>query len=150
MNVIDDVEAEWAPPDHPIFDLVPEVFRERIDGYLQELGNPVVNAETFWIVYVSILARFVSLDDGQVLDPTIQNAVSQHVISEQGVIAEPVAIIPGLRQLRQGDRLVGNQLLQPPEDVEGHPVFDQGGDMVGYADFTDKEEELEEDEHGML
>ena len=78
MNMVDKVETEWAPLDHPIFKLVPELFRERIDGYLQELGNPVVNADTFWIVYVSILGQFVSLDDRQVLDPTIQNAVSEH------------------------------------------------------------------------
>ncbi|KAI1781732.1 hypothetical protein LXA43DRAFT_1036355 [Ganoderma leucocontextum] len=150
MHVIDNVEAEWAPPDHPIFQLVPLLFRERIDGHLQDLGNPAISADSFWIVYLSVLGRFVSPDDGHILDRTIQTAISQHVISERQAISEPIAIIPGLRQLRQGDRLVGNQLLQPPRTVEVQPVFDDEGDMVGYAEFTDEEEGLDEDEPGML
>ena len=153
MNIIDEVQKEWAPPDHPIFQLVPDVFQERIDTYLRDLGNPILNADTFWVVYVSVLARFVSPDDRRVLDPSIQDAVSQYAMSEPDVVADPMEIIGGLRPLRQGDRLVGNPLLQPSPNVGAHPVYNDVGDMVGFADvaeFTDEEDELDGDEHGML
>nr|VWP02435.1 N/A [Ganoderma boninense] len=149
MTIIDEVEMEWAPPDHLIFELVPELFQERIQTFLQDLGNPVLNADTFWIVYVSVLGRFVSPNDGHVIDPTIINAVQQNMVSEQGIISEPLAIIPGLRQLRQGDRLVGDRVVQPPE-VEGEPILDEDGDMIGFGLFTDEEEELDGNEQGML
>ena len=59
-------------------------------------------------------------------------------------------ILPGLRELRHGDRLVGNNPL-PSEMPNGlHALENAEGDVVGYANFTDEEEELDEDDPGML
>jgi hypothetical protein len=48
------MEALYAPPDHPVFELVPPGFHEHVSNAYSEIGQPKVNVDTFWEVYLSL------------------------------------------------------------------------------------------------
>jgi len=51
-------EQEWAPPDDPVFRLVPPTFAEQATALYTAMGQPAVSSLTFWVVYVDLLAAF--------------------------------------------------------------------------------------------
>jgi len=50
-DVLDEAEAKWAPPDDPVFQLVPLDFEYYVTRCFEDLGKPEVNFDTFWDVY---------------------------------------------------------------------------------------------------
>ncbi len=51
-----DAEEKWAPPDHPVFELVPPAFDKFINGIYDMAGNPTVKFAQFWGIYKHMLA----------------------------------------------------------------------------------------------
>lgn len=109
-----------------------------------------MSADTIWVVYLSVLERFLTADPNVGVDAPIQEVLSMYSNQDTRLRNEPMSILPGLHALRHGDRLVGNNPI-PPEVPNGlHALQNPEGEVVGYADFTDEEEELDEDDPGML
>ena len=48
------MEASYAPPDHPVFKLVPPAFHEHVSNAYSEIGQSKVNVDTFWEIYLSL------------------------------------------------------------------------------------------------
>ncbi|KAE9401192.1 hypothetical protein BT96DRAFT_1018287 [Gymnopus androsaceus JB14] len=48
----------YAPPDHPVFDLVPPQFNYWITQWYQQIGSPVVTRHNVWNVYEELLHKF--------------------------------------------------------------------------------------------
>ncbi|KIK59520.1 hypothetical protein GYMLUDRAFT_169437, partial [Collybiopsis luxurians FD-317 M1] len=57
-SYIQEAEQLYAPPDHPIFDLVPAEFDYWANNYFQQIGSPEINHDTVWDVYVQMLQKF--------------------------------------------------------------------------------------------
>ncbi|KAF8218486.1 hypothetical protein L208DRAFT_1350965, partial [Tricholoma matsutake] len=54
-ELLDEVEALYAPQDHPVFELVPHTFHERADNLYAAIGQPAITVETFWDIYLDLL-----------------------------------------------------------------------------------------------
>ncbi|KAK0473927.1 hypothetical protein IW261DRAFT_1552874 [Armillaria novae-zelandiae] len=48
----------YAPPDHPVLKLVPDTFTTLAHGFITDLGNPEVNQNVIWDIYLSLRAKF--------------------------------------------------------------------------------------------
>ncbi|KAJ7438148.1 hypothetical protein FB451DRAFT_1344417 [Mycena latifolia] len=124
-----EMEETWAPPDDPVFKLVPDAFDEQARALYAGLANPVVNRDTFWIVYSALLNAFETADA----------EADDHF--EFG--ADP---LPDQRELRNGDQVIGNWgyeylggLAEPPAQEEE----EEEEDPRVYAEFSDDEPEFE-------
>jgi hypothetical protein len=53
-DVLDEAEAKWAPPDDPVFQLVPPDFEVYVTQCFEDLGKPQVTFGTFWDVYCQL------------------------------------------------------------------------------------------------
>jgi hypothetical protein len=69
-HVLDEVEAKWAPPDDPIFDLIPRNCVEHISSAYAQIRSPEVNFDSFWDVYNN-------LRDAVVFSPTDLDSIPQ-------------------------------------------------------------------------
>ena len=50
-ELFDEVEAIYAPSEHPVFDLVPPTFEQHAQHLYASLGKPQVSSDFFWNVY---------------------------------------------------------------------------------------------------
>lgn len=53
-ELFDEMEALYAPPDHPVFKLVPPAFHDDVSEAYSAIGQPFVNIKTFWEVYLRL------------------------------------------------------------------------------------------------
>jgi hypothetical protein len=97
------MEAKYAPPDHPVFQLTPEPFDRRANIYYEAMGRPQVNSSTFWTVYQDLLQHFRSEPTGDELEELLD---SLHISTEQISRDDLIEVLP-LKKLRAGDRMVG-------------------------------------------
>lgn len=135
------MEQEWAPPNDPVFRLVPATFEQQAAMLYRTLGQPVVSSATFWTVYQELLSAFHTLP----ANPQLAEAL---LSADEGA-DEEVPVLTGLHELRHGDNVVGEHggLDNPPandlDDLDGtHGSSDEepaqaGVDLREYADFSD-------------
>ena len=71
--VLDEVEALYASPDHPVFELVPQTFHERADLLYLAIGQLEITRDTFWDMYLELLKQ---LWNGQ--DEELANIISSY------------------------------------------------------------------------
>lgn len=124
MELLDRLEQQYAPPDHPVFELVPAAFNACATDAYRKLGNPQVNISSFWGIYQNLLSCF---NEALVQSAHLRNAIaSSHIVS-----LEPadIPLLPGLKPLRKGQNPIGSGLSEDGGDF-GEPE---------YAKFTDSE-----------
>ncbi|KAM6501138.1 hypothetical protein JOM56_004152 [Amanita muscaria] len=127
IGLIDRLEQQYAPPSHPVFELVPEAFDACARDAYNTLQCPSVDISSFWDVYQGILAYFN--------DSLARSAHLQVILARNHTIivgeAAGVPLLPGLKPLREGENLIGNW----EGDGEGEPVYgdfsDESGDGSG-------------------
>ena len=145
-SVIDDAEALYAPPDHPVFKLVPPAFDKKANLLYSTLGHPPVSFDTFWTVYRALLAEF----QGSVDDPDIAEALTSHETATRTIHEDDfMPVLPNQKPLRNGDKVVGEISIGPDDSnvagpSSGSPLLQSGHE---YADFTDEEDEEEPEEY---
>ncbi|KAI0712154.1 hypothetical protein C8Q76DRAFT_621798 [Earliella scabrosa] len=161
-ELIDTVEAEWAPPDHPVFQLVPPAFQIRISAFAEELGSPQVTSDSFWQVYLLLKQRFAHFEQENPLDyRVLTEQAAHHANVESCIRSEPIHLFPGLRDVRSSDSPIGSTAHPQPHAVYAGYSSDGEGDMVQeavnmdtepilYRVFSSDEEDLDEDDPGML
>ncbi|OBZ73681.1 hypothetical protein A0H81_06483 [Grifola frondosa] len=139
-EIFDDAEAKWAPRDHPVFHLVPPEFGTLADKLYSMLGNPAVNSDSFWTVYVSLLAAFRQLPQVPDFSASIQ--------TQGGYEEEEVPELPNLRALRHGEEGAGPQNIVYAGGLEDPPTFPGAAqsDVRIFADFSDIELEGPDDD----
>ncbi|KAJ7190600.1 hypothetical protein GGX14DRAFT_382024, partial [Mycena pura] len=54
-ELFDEMEAIWAPPDHAVFNLTPPEFTELITEFYKQLGQPIVGAQSLWVIYAQLI-----------------------------------------------------------------------------------------------
>ncbi|KAI0310015.1 hypothetical protein OF83DRAFT_1278963 [Amylostereum chailletii] len=153
-ELFDQVEAEFCPPDHPVFKLVPPVFKPHIKYHYETLGRPAVNEDSFWEVYRNLLTRLRDALPQHVLndDPALAAVLTQnnHQQDYDDVPeADRITPLPG-RALRPGGLVVGSGsnptyeyvggledpeipsvLLEPDDEEEERAVQDIVGGFEG-------------------
>jgi hypothetical protein len=69
-ELVDEAEQLFAPPDHPVFQLVPPLFGKRIAHLYNTIGRPTVTSDSFWAIYRALLTSFGEVDQDYELMPT--------------------------------------------------------------------------------
>jgi hypothetical protein len=102
---LDEVEAQYAPQDHPVFQLVPSAFHDRADHLYSTIGRPEIKIDNFWDIYLDLLKR---LRDGS--DEALTRVLSDHQESS-GQQDEGMPLLPNMQPFRLGHPLdVGNNV----------------------------------------
>jgi hypothetical protein len=139
-----EAEEQWAPPAHPVFELVPPALKIKLDGLYSQLGSPSVNIETFWEVYGDMLEGWwVEEDLAEEEDGILQELQALNLApdegAEQGVPRLPPSVrygshgVPFLRHFQEDmedDRVVSVR--------EGAEVEEAEEDLLA-VDFSDEE-----------
>jgi hypothetical protein len=114
-ELFDEVEAIYAPPDHPVFDLVPPSFDQRAQYLYASLGKPQVSSDSFWNMYQMLLAQFQAIEG----DDDLTVLLSQGVVEPED---EDVPLLPSLQDFPQNAGLVGPAGFQYIEGMENPPT----------------------------
>jgi hypothetical protein len=135
LDLIDRFEAEFAPPDHEVFQLTPPEFHMRASGFYDTLGQPPITRDTFWLVYNQVLDCFKIVDDE--LLPVVEGLFD----TVRRVEEDGVELLPGQKELRMGGKVVGGDgdseiyLADITDSSEGDEA---DADEVAYASFSDE------------
>ena len=108
------MEAEYAPPDHEVFQLTPLPFDSHANKYYEEMGRPPVSSSSFWDVYQQLLARFRGAEPSDDLTEVLSDLENQ---TEQ-ISKEKVDVLPGLKPLRLGATVVGDGINDNDSEIE--------------------------------
>ncbi|KAI0366367.1 hypothetical protein BV20DRAFT_1124273 [Pilatotrama ljubarskyi] len=153
--LLDAVAEEWAPANHPIFQCVPPDIEGRLVEALEALGRPVVTSDTFWVVYLQVLGRVLTPageHDGSANSVQLQLQASALSSAEQALVAEPIVLVPGLRELREGAPVVGEGGEQASAVLDAANMHATTGDGAAgkvtwnevFGLFTDEEDDGED------
>lgn len=109
MDLLDRLEMQYVPADHPVFELTPPIFHEHASAFYEAMGSPPITFDTFWQSYWQLLQCFY--DAGQVTNPDepLANILVGHFGAVDLVDKEKVALLPGMKELRLGGKVVGDQ-----------------------------------------
>ena len=55
QEALDHVRQLYAPPDDPVFELVPPIFAAHADALYEDMGRPEVTSKNVWEIYRGIL-----------------------------------------------------------------------------------------------
>lgn len=132
--LFDEVEALYAPQDHPVFELVPQTFHERADNLYSAIGQPEITQETFWDVYLELLKRLRGERDEE-----LANIISSHQELESTPPDEDMPLLPDMEPFRLGRPLnVGKDVNYIGGLDDSNGDIDPGPE---FAIFTSSEEE---------
>lgn len=134
---MDEFEAQWAPPNDPVFLLTPTPFDDQAQILYANLGSPPVSSNTFWEVYTNVLGAFRLVNSNVELD----NVLSQPI----DLAIDDVPLLEGLQDLPNGQDDVGDHgyvymggLDKPPlPDPEEGASGGAENDLREYVIFSD-------------
>lgn len=130
-ELLDEMEALYAPPDHPVFQLVPPIFHERATELYLAIGQPELNIDTFWNVYRNLLNMLRGQRDDQ-----LTNSLTSY---EAEVDSAPtdLPLLPNMEPFRLGR----------PLNIGGRSDYIGG---IGTSNFEDVDDEVDGREYAPL
>ncbi|KAJ7719745.1 hypothetical protein B0H16DRAFT_1336478, partial [Mycena metata] len=135
-ELFNEMEAQWAPPTDPVFDLAPPVFTTKIVAIYESLGSPAVSSTNFWEVYSQLLNSIIP----------IQEELSAAIHEQDNAFDAPIELLPEQAELRQGANAVagfeyygGVPDFAPDAPESGDENGDDEEDHRDFADLTDIE-----------
>jgi hypothetical protein len=139
LDLIDRFEAEFAPPDHEVFQLTPPEFHLRTSSFYDALGRPPITRDSFWAVYHQVLDCFKTTIDEALL-PVVEGLFD----TVKRVEEDEVELLPGQEELRMGGKVVGGGGDNGSEvyfaDITDSSDGDEQiaeADEIAYASFSD-------------
>ena len=132
-EAIDHVREKFAPPDDPVFELVPPAFAHQAGRVYEALGSPAVNEENIWQIYRQMVDRLAEISthqlhgDEEYLDELEQFEISAQLDDEENP--------PNFYPLVEGRGLDGG-LDHPMEDGSIYLGGVNGGRGLGMDNFT--------------
>ncbi|KAF9532557.1 hypothetical protein CPB83DRAFT_867411 [Crepidotus variabilis] len=60
--LVNQVEQLYAPPDDPVFTLVPADFEQLASKFYTQMGRPPVTSKNVWDVYIKLMRQFEQMD----------------------------------------------------------------------------------------
>jgi hypothetical protein len=97
VELFDEMEAIYAPPNHPIFELVPPIFHQRVDRFYDEAGCPVITSDSFWDIYRGLRQRFEHGTDDE-FTAVLQANSDQETASNN----DQMPVLPDMQPFRNG------------------------------------------------
>jgi hypothetical protein len=94
----------YAPPDHPVFQLVPPTFDQLAKEFYQTMGQPVVTRGNVWDVYLALLNHFHQLDEAHA---NYHNQWKAIFTENQDENLGEIELLEGLEGLRGGQDIYG-------------------------------------------
>ena len=70
----DEAEAKWAPPDNPVFQLVPSAFLEHVSSAYETMGRPAVTFDSLWDIFLQLR----DLVEGNEMSDRIESELDAH------------------------------------------------------------------------
>jgi hypothetical protein len=101
------VRERFAPPDDPVFELVPPLFAEYVGVIYAQMGSPEVKYATIWDIYLHIIEELQAVttrqadEDEDYFDAVDQWQVSEFLQDQDAECEVPYPLIEG-RELRGG------------------------------------------------
>ncbi|KAF8522943.1 hypothetical protein BU17DRAFT_86522 [Hysterangium stoloniferum] len=139
-ELFDEMEARYAPPDHPVFELVPQIFHEHLSNLSSAIGQPEVSIETFWNIFRTLLERLHEGPKEQLTD------IITHHNMTYGQEPDNMPLLPNMEAFRLGQPLDLGMNASYIGGSNGSALINSTGPSPEYADFTDDESEDEVDE----
>lgn len=133
-ELIDQLEMQFAPPGHEVFQLTPSAFHDHASFFYNSLGQPRITYDSFWDIYRRILHLFPANQGQREDSDDLMAALDLHFETMARVSNEEVLLLPGMAELRQAGRVVGDIEIAGPSNI---PV----------AEFTDESESDSTSEH---
>ncbi|KAJ6553413.1 hypothetical protein B0H19DRAFT_1211058 [Mycena capillaripes] len=135
-DLFDEMEAQWAPPNDPVFELTPPIFTAKIRELYTSFGSPAVTSRNFWEIYCYLLNAIIP----------IQDEFSEAIQNHNNGFDCTIELILGQIPLREGVNVVagydyyGGVPNFPPQSPSGsQDVGDESEDHRAFADLTDAE-----------
>ena len=97
----------YAPPDHPVFVLVPPLFHDRATTLYASMGEPVLSSDTFWNVYRQLLHAFDERRESDELMSIL--SIHANEMAQFDHEADKMELIPDLKPFRNGRKILGSQ-----------------------------------------
>jgi len=134
QEAIDYAEQLYAPPDDPVFELVPPTFAHYAQLMYNDMGNPVIAGENVWDIYRGLVQHLEylqnAMDYADYIDCIDQWEVNESLIAAVDEEEPPYPLIDGL-DLRGGYE-------NPREDGAVYLGGVNGGDGLGmFLDSND-------------
>ena len=84
------IRQTLAPPDDPVFQLVPKEFENQAAVLYESMGSHPLSSKNIWQVYCELLRRFETLDEA--MDLLEQCQVYFDLMEEEATIEQPVGV----------------------------------------------------------
>jgi hypothetical protein len=127
-NVIEDVREHYAPSDDPCFQLVPPSILGVLKHLFYNMGEPAVTRENIWDVYQTLRNKM----EEYCLGPALNNHDLHSALIIQPDDTSIIPLTEGLRELRNGDAVVGH-----------NGFFYMGGVDQGFVGDNQRVQDLE-------
>ncbi len=117
---------KYAPPEHPVFHLVPPAFAEKARQFYGEAGHPVVTRENVWFVYRNLLDYFLGVGQDDDIRTAVNDRAAMPSVGEDPTGEEWMDLLP-LKPFRHRNRLVGDTRLgvrDSDSSAEEEPDYD--------------------------
>jgi hypothetical protein len=140
-ELLDHVESIFAPPDDPVFELVPPLFDQHASKLYLGIGQPVVTSTTLWIIFRDLLRQFRATAEN---DDELMSTIAAHSNEQAGLYDQKMALLPNMKPFRNGEDIMGPKgshyaggLAHPPGATSVRTAA-----QPEYTEFTDSEDEL--------
>lgn len=139
-ELLDEVEALYAPPGHSVFELVPPAFNEQVTEHYSAIGQPVVNVDTFWDIYCQLLEMLREQSGEQLTD-----ILATHQMTlEQDINDCMMPLLPNMEPFRLGQPLEIGGRSNYVGGLGSSELADMHDLIPEYADFTDSGDDDDE------
>lgn len=149
-ELLDELEAQFAPANHEVFQLTPPEFDRWASTYYTQMGKPLVTHDTFWDVYRGLLAHFMQVPD---VEQDLHIPLSLHGETERRINEEELPLMIGQQPLRMVEMHPSNGELNGPETAGPSTIpstiTQTAPNVYGcreYVHFTSSEDESEGDD----
>jgi hypothetical protein len=151
-ELLDKVEAQFAPPDDPVFQLVPPLFDQRAREHYLKIGQPIVSSDTLWTIFRQLLQQFQADEE----DVELMDSLVTHKDLQVGLHDEKMELLPNMKPFRNGAGIMGPKgshyaggLANPPGGTVIAGFSEDGAEdgavaQPEYAIFTDSEDSSDE------
>ena len=107
LEAIKDVRARYAPPDDPVFELVPPAFAALANQTYQSQGARAISRDSIWWIYAHMLVAIRDVYRTAVT-PALEAAARSTLVDDGANASPAIPLTPGLAELRNGDPVVGS------------------------------------------
>ncbi|KAH9019451.1 hypothetical protein EDB85DRAFT_2153732 [Lactarius pseudohatsudake] len=124
LEALDEIEKKYAPPNDPVFELVPHAFAIHANAVWTAMGSPQPQFNNAWEIYLNIRDALRGIARDRVLEQVLSSVMTADATSEpqnRNCLDE----LPADLQPASEDELL---TVEETDNESGTPVIDLTGD----------------------